>query len=179
MRKIILIAGPSGAGKTTISEYLTTRYGIPRVVTHTTRPARVGETPGVSYYFETPESMSRLHLFEKVTYGGSRYGSSREGLDRAWEKSDLVSLIVDIAGARSYLGALGEGGHTLIWFTLPWSLEQYQQMNGRLYRQGQKKPVIIHHLLTKGTIDQHVLASLKHKDISQEALLKAVRMTLK
>lgn len=108
MRKIILIAGPSGAGKTTISEYLTTCYGIPRVVTHTTRPARVGETPGVSYYFETPESMSQLHLFEKVTYGGNQYGSSREGLDRAWEKSDLVSLIVDIAGARSYLEALGD-----------------------------------------------------------------------
>ena len=42
-KKIILIAGPSGAGKTTISEYLTDRYQIPRVITHTTRPKRPGK----------------------------------------------------------------------------------------------------------------------------------------
>lgn len=97
---------------------------------------------------------------------------------KRWNQGEIQVMLVQPAIAGAGLN-LQEGGHTLIWFTLPWSLEQYQQMNGRLYRQGQKKPVIIHHLLTKGTIDQHVLASLKHKDISQEALLKAVRMTLK
>lgn len=86
-------------------------------------------------------------------------------------------MLVQPASAGAGLN-LQEGGHTLIWFTLPWSLEQYQQMNGRLYRQGQKKPVIIHHLLTKGTIDRHVLDSLKKKDLSQQALLAAVRRTL-
>ncbi|GHV98247.1 guanylate kinase [Lactobacillus nasalidis] len=106
MRKIILIAGPSGAGKTTMSDYLTRRYQIPRVITHTTRPKRPGESDS-AYYFETDESFARLHFFEHVSYGDYQYGSSREGLERAWEKSDLVSLIVDIKGARSYLDALG------------------------------------------------------------------------
>ena len=106
-KKIILIAGPSGAGKTTISEYLTDRYQIPRVITHTTRPRRPGES-GSAYYFEDDDSFAQLHFFEHVKYGDYQYGSSKEGLERAWAKNDLVSLIVDIKGARSYLEALGD-----------------------------------------------------------------------
>ena len=106
-KKIILIAGPSGAGKTTISEYLTDRYQIPRVITHTTRPKRPGESR-TAYYFEDDDSFAQLHFFEHVKYGDYQYGSSKEGLERAWAKNDLVSLIVDIKGARSYLEALGD-----------------------------------------------------------------------
>ncbi|WP_296227640.1 AAA family ATPase [uncultured Lactobacillus sp.] len=106
-KKIILIAGPSGAGKTTISEYLADRYQIPRVITHTTRPRRPGESES-AYYFEDDASFAQLHFFEHVKYGDYQYGSSKEGLDRAWAKNDLVSLIVDIKGARSYLEALGD-----------------------------------------------------------------------
>lgn len=108
MKKIILIAGPSGAGKTTISEYLTKKYGIPRVLTHTTRPMRPGEEQNVSYHFETDESFAQLHFFEHIKYGSYQYGSSREALNLAWQKSDLVSLIVDIKGAYSYIKQLGD-----------------------------------------------------------------------
>lgn len=108
MQKIILIAGPSGAGKTTISEFLSKEYRIPRVITHTTRAKRPGEIDGESYYFETDESFKQLHLFEHVNYGGFQYGSSKEGLKKAWEKNDLVSLVVDIEGVRSYIKQLGE-----------------------------------------------------------------------
>lgn len=108
MKKIILIAGPSGAGKTSIAHYLKTHYHIPRVVTHTTRPRRPNEKDGTSYYFETPTSFKKLHLFEAVKYNGYLYGSSREGLNRAWQKSNLVTLIVDVKGAQSYVKKLGE-----------------------------------------------------------------------
>lgn len=107
MKKIILIAGPSGAGKTTISNYLQKKYGIPRVITHTTRPMRAGEVDGKSYYFETDESFANLHFFEHVKYGPHQYGSSKEALDKAWQESDLVSLIVEINGVKSYLEQLG------------------------------------------------------------------------
>lgn len=108
MKKIILIAGPSGAGKTTISDYLSQKYGIPRVLTHTTRPMRPGEEQNVSYHFETDETFKKLHFFEHVKYGSYQYGSSREALNLAWEKSDLVSLIVDIKGVYTYLQQLGD-----------------------------------------------------------------------
>lgn len=106
MKKIILIAGPSGAGKTTISEYLTKKFGIPRVVTHTTRPKRQGEVDKESYYFETDESFAKLHFFEHVKYGDYQYGSSRESLEQSWKKHDIVSLIVDIQGVKSYVTKL-------------------------------------------------------------------------
>lgn len=85
LKKIILIAGPSGAGKTTISDYLYEKYDIPRVLTHTTRPMRVGEKQNVSYHFETDDSFKQLHFFEHVKYGSYQYGSSREALNLAWK----------------------------------------------------------------------------------------------
>ncbi|AWM74231.1 guanylate kinase [Lactobacillus apis] len=108
MRKLILIAGPSGAGKTTISDYLTKEFAIPRVVTHTTRPMRKGESPDKSYYFESESSFKKLHFFEHVKYGSYQYGSSKEALDAAWKNHQVVSLIVDIKGAASYINALKE-----------------------------------------------------------------------
>lgn len=130
----------------------------------------------VAYYFHSDASRL-LKYYKKNGVMAELFDGSPQMIKR-WNQGEIQVMLVQPASAGAGLN-LQAGGHTLIWFTLPWSLEQYQQMNGRLYRQGQKKPVIIHHLLTKGTIDQHVLASLKHKDISQESLLKAVRMSLK
>ncbi|BDR61044.1 guanylate kinase [Lactobacillus xylocopicola] len=103
MQKLILIAGPSGAGKTTISDYLRANFKIPRVLTHTTRPLRVGEQPDRDYHFESDATFSRLHFFEHVKYGSYQYGSSEEALREAWREHELVSLIVDIKGAAAYL----------------------------------------------------------------------------
>ncbi len=105
MKKLIMIAGPSGAGKTTISNYLEEKYQIPRVLTHTTRAIRSGESKD-AYYFENEESFAKLHLFESVKYGSYQYGSSREGLEKAWKTNDIVSLIVDTAGVKSYVEKL-------------------------------------------------------------------------
>jgi SNF2 family DNA or RNA helicase len=62
---------------------------------------------------------------------------------------------------------LQEGGSTIIWFGLSWSLELYQQANARLWRQGQKQTVVIHHILTKGTIDHRVMMALDNKDTAK------------
>lgn len=108
MKKLIILCGASGTGKTTIQNYLLKQYGIPRVLTHTTRAKRTGERDGVDYYFETPISFAEKHYFESVTYDGKQYGSSREGLDRAWQKNSVVSLVVDTAGAVEYVKRLGK-----------------------------------------------------------------------
>lgn len=74
---------------------------------------------------------------------------------------------------------LQNGGHTLVWYTLPWSLEQYIQTNGRLNRQGQKHSVMIHHLITSETIDLQILNALRTKNLTQNRLMKAVNVTIK
>ena len=67
-----------------------------------------------------------------------------------------------------------KGGHTLVWYTVPDSLESYIQVNGRLNRQGQTEPVMIHHLLTAGTVDKGLLKALDNKTAEEQALLDAV-----
>ena len=63
----------------------------------------------------------------------------------------------------------------MVWFGLTWSLELYQQCCARLYRQGQENTVTIQHIVTKGSIDEDVLAALEKKDCTQEAIMAAVR----
>ena len=71
------------------------------------------------------------------------------------------------------------GGCTLIWFGVTWSLEFYQQTNTRLWRQGQKDTVVIHHLVVKGTIDEQVMRALHDKAADQNALLAAVKARIR
>ena len=70
---------------------------------------------------------------------------------------------------------LQAGGNTIIWFGLTWSLELYQQANARLYRQGQKNGVIVHHIVTEGTMDESVMRAIENKAVGQNALLEAVK----
>ncbi|MDK6296333.1 DEAD/DEAH box helicase, partial [Gardnerella swidsinskii] len=70
---------------------------------------------------------------------------------------------------------LQAGGSTLIWFSLTWSLELYQQTNARLNRQGQTDTVVIHHIITKDTIDEDVMRALSMKAKVQDALIESVK----
>ena len=91
-----------------------------------------------------------------------------------WNNGEIPVAIIHPASAGHGLN-LQEGGCHLIWFGLTWSLELYQQCNARLWRQGQKHTVTIQHVITKGTIDEDVLLALECKDVTQEALLQAVK----
>lgn len=93
---------------------------------------------------------------------------------REWNEGKVRLLLAHPASVGHGLN-IQDGGHIIIWFGLTWSLELYQQANARLYRQGQKKNVIIHHLVASGTIDEQVMAALEKKDTSQRALLDAVK----
>lgn len=93
---------------------------------------------------------------------------------KQWNKGMIDLALIHPASAGHGLN-LQSGGSTLVWFSLTWSLELYQQTNARLYRQGQKNTVVIHHLITKNTIDEDTMKSLKRKDKTQEALMKAVK----
>lgn len=95
-----------------------------------------------------------------------------------WNNGNIQLLLAHPASAGHGLN-LQAGGNIIVWFGLTWSLELYQQANARLYRQGQKETVIIHHLITEDTIDIDVLISLQNKEEVQGNLLNALKTKIK
>ena len=91
-----------------------------------------------------------------------------------WNAGKIPLALIHPASAGHGLN-LQDGGCTIVWFGLTWSLELYQQLNARLWRQGQKHTVVIHHIITKGTHDEDVMRALENKDTRQSALIEAVR----
>lgn len=92
----------------------------------------------------------------------------------AWNRGEIRVLLAHPASVGYGLN-LQDGGHVIVWYGLTWSLELYQQANARLHRQGQTRPVIIHHLIAEGTVDEQVMRALKAKDTGQAALLAALK----
>ena len=92
----------------------------------------------------------------------------------AWNRGEVPLLLAHPAGAGHGLN-LQSGGSIIVWFGLTWSLELYQQANARLYRQGQQNTVIVHHIITKGTVDARVLSSLQGKRDVQDELLDSLK----
>ena len=94
-----------------------------------------------------------------------------------WNAGRIPVAIIHPASAGHGLN-LQDGGSTLIWFGLTWSLKLYQQTNARLHRQGQTDTVFIHHIITAGTIDEDVMKALKKKEKTQDSLISAVKANL-
>ena len=110
----------------------------------------------------------------KVTYEKI---SSPESIQK-WNKGEISCGLIHPASAGHGLN-LQAGGNHLVWFSLIWSLELYQQTNARLFRQGQKAgTVVIQHIVAKGTIDERVVKALANKDDMQTALIDAVKAEL-
>lgn len=95
-----------------------------------------------------------------------------------WNDGKMDILLAHPASAAYGLN-LQAGGSHIIWFGLNWSLELYQQANARLYRQGQKDKVFIHHLVADGCMDQTVMDALTDKCATQDALLNALKAKIK
>ena len=94
-----------------------------------------------------------------------------------WNAGRIQVALISPVSAGHGLN-IQQGGHILIWFSLIWSLELYQQTNARLWRQGQTEVVTIHHIVTKDTIDEQVLSALRRKDTTQQNLINAVKAHL-
>lgn len=93
---------------------------------------------------------------------------------QSWNRGEILVAIAHPASMGHGLN-LQHGGSTVVWFSLPWSLELYQQANARLWRQGQKDTVVIFRLIAEGTIDRDVVRALEKKDLTQENLMQAVK----
>jgi SNF2 family DNA or RNA helicase len=104
--------------------------------------------------------------------GARKLESSQDIAD--WNSGSVPLMLAHPMSAGHGLN-LQDGGNTICWFGLPWSLEQYQQANARLHRQGQRNTVFIHHLVAEGTMDEVVMDALKNKAVGQDALLAALK----
>lgn len=96
---------------------------------------------------------------------------------RDWNNGEIPIAVIHPASAGHGLN-LQSGGSTLIWFGLTWSLELYQQTNARLWRQGQKSTVVIHHIISRDTIDEDVMKALRLKEKTQTDLIDAVKVRI-
>jgi len=94
----------------------------------------------------------------------------------AWRRGEIRMLLAHPQSGGIGLNLQCNVGDTAqtVWFDLPWSSENYIQANARIYRQGQEKPVIIHHLTVYNSLDEHVVKVLAGKINIQEALLEAL-----
>ena len=100
------------------------------------------------------------------------YSSAKDEID--WNNG-MIDVLLAHPASCGYGLNLQQGGHHAIWFGLTWSLEQYEQANKRLHRQGQEHPVVIHHLVVQGGMDMTVIEALKSKGDMQNALMAALK----
>ncbi|SUY60248.1 SNF2 domain-containing protein [Clostridium sporogenes] len=117
-----------------------------------------------------------VNFFKSKKLNAIGLGDSKD--IKKWNNGEIPILLVHPASAGHGLN-LQYGGNIIVWFGLTWSLELYQQANARLHRQGQRESVIIHHLVSKDTVDEDVIKALGSKEVNQNVLLEAVKARLK
>ena len=110
-------------------------------------------------------------------FPNARYLEKPKDIDD-WNDRKIPMLLAHPQSAGHGLN-LQKGGSNIIWYTLTYSLEEYQQANARLHRQGQTKPVVIQHLIAENTLDEVVLDVLNNKNAGQKSLLEAIKLVVK
>ena len=130
-----------------------------------------GDEPVLVFYqfkHELARLQERFKALQPVTFSGEP-----ETL-KAWNDGRIRLLLCQPASVQYGLN-MQSGGHIIVWYTPTWNLEQYQQANARLHRQGQTRPVLCYRLIAEGTIDDRVVSAVGGKNAAQEALLALIR----
>ncbi|MFI9629251.1 SNF2-related protein [Streptomyces sp. NPDC052042] len=125
----------------------------------------------LAYHFKSDKEQL-LARFKKAGIDAQAFDGSRD-MVRRWNAGQIPVMLLHPAAAGHGLN-LQHGGSTMIWYTLPFSLEHYMQTNGRLHRPGQQRPVIIYRLIAKGTQDERIPGVLADKQRVQDTLINAV-----
>ncbi len=130
-----------------------------------------GQSVLVAYWFKHDHERIMKHLTGKG-YVPRDIKTDADITD--WNDGKIQIGLISPASAGHGLN-IQKGGHILIWFSLVWSLEMYQQTNARLWRQGQTEVVTAHHIVCKDTVDEDVLKALEEKNTTQQKLIAAVK----
>ena len=134
-----------------------------------------GQNVLVAYWFQHDHDRILLHLRDQ----GYQPRDIKTDADIAdWNAGKIQVGLISPASAGHGLN-IQRGGHILIWFSMIWSLEMYQQTNARLWRQGQTEVVTAHHIVCRDSVDEDVLDALTNKDVTQQKLIEAVKARIK
>lgn len=131
----------------------------------------------VAYQHEVAAIQARVKAELKIDapyLGGGISPRKSDAIAARWNAGELPVLLAHPSSVAHGLN-LQAGGRAVCWYTLTWSLEEYDQLNRRVYRQGQKHGVVIHHLIAAGTVDEVVFEALQGKDRTQRGLLNALK----
>ncbi len=164
MKKIILLLGSSGSGKTSLGQHLQT-LGIKELISHTTRKPREGEINDVTYHFITKEEFDKLDRLEETCYSGNYYALSREEVER--HKESLVYAIVDAEGVKQIRQKYGWNNVIVIYIKIT-----YLRMIFRMLKRGDKIKDIVKRvkncIITK-EMKNYKLANIviENKDLQQ------------
>ena len=138
--------------------------------------AAVGKPVMVVYWYR--------HDKQRISDGLKKMGIPFECLDsdasiEKWNQGKLPVALCHPASSGHGLNLQESGSNTMVFFGIPWSLELYQQTVARLWRQGQQNSTVtIIHIVTKGTIDERIMKALSDKNMTQAALIDAVKAQL-
>lgn len=162
--KIIIIAAPSGAGKTSIVKYLLERMPdqLAFSISCTTRSPRTGETDGVEYYFTSVEDfenkISNGELAEwEMVYFGKYYGTPVHELERIWQAGKTPLLDIDVKGGLNVRKCYPES--SLAIFIEPPSLSE---LSRRLHARGTETPESLDARINKATYEMSFKGEFDH-----------------
>ena len=130
-----------------------------------------GDEPVLVFYqfrHELSRLLERFKPLHPVTFSGE------PDILRDWNTGRIRLMLCQPASVQYGLN-MQAGGHIIVWYAPTWNLEQYQQANARLHRQGQERPVLCYRLICEGTIDERVISAVNGKHSAQESLLAMIR----
>ena len=134
--------------------------------------------PLLVFYAYKHEAQRILARFPGAVLMGQGEGKDTSAVIAKWNAGQIPMLLCHPASAGHGLN-LQAGGNIIIWYSPIWDLELYQQANARLYRMGQTRPVVIHHILCEDTLDDRVLNVLNGKNQVQASLIEALKAYVK
>lgn len=134
----------------------------------------------VAYDFEHDLGRLQKVLGKNVPYIGGGVSPKRsQEIEKAWNAGEIPVLLGHPASVAHGLNLQNAGNH-VIWHSLTWNFENYDQFNKRILRQGSKhKKVFVHHIIAEKTVDVAILTALKFKDNTQKSLLAGLKEYMK
>jgi SNF2 family DNA or RNA helicase len=128
----------------------------------------------IGYHFAHDLERLKQAFPQAPVIGSGVVGSKLDAIITAWNAGEIPVLLAHPMSAGHGLNLQG-AGHAVIWYSLTWSLEVYEQFIRRLWRQGQKNHIMVHHIIAKDTVDEAIIKAVRRKDKTQQSLLNAVR----